>query len=76
MAATLDQVYSSACSLPRPDLGSLVSQLLGDLSQPLDDTDDAELEAIADAREAEMESDPAMTISHEDMLAFIQSRSR
>lgn len=76
MTATLDQVYSSARSLPRPDMGALVSQLLGELSQPLADTEDAELEAIADAREAEMDSDPALSISHEDMLAFIQSRSR
>ncbi|WP_397384037.1 hypothetical protein [Prosthecobacter sp.] len=76
MAATLDQVYSSACKLPLPDLGALVSQLLGELSQPLADFSDAELEAIADAREAEMDSDSALTISHEDMLAFIQSRSR
>ena len=76
MAATLDQVYSSACKLPLQDLGALVSQLLGELSQPLADSSDAELEAIADAREAEMDSDPALTISHEDMLAFIHSRSR
>ena len=42
---------------------------------PVDVSDD-ELEAIADAREAEMESDPSMTLSHEDMLIFIQSRRR
>ena len=76
MTVTLDQVFSSACSLPRPDLGALVSQLLGELSLPLKESSDAELEAIADAREAEMENDPAMTISHEDMLAFIESRRR
>lgn len=76
MAATLDQVYSSARSLPRPDLGTLVFRLLSELSQPLADTSDAELEIIADSREAEMDNDPAATISHEDMLAFIQSRRR
>ena len=76
MTSTLDQVYSSARSLPRPDLGALVSRLLGELSQPLADTSDAELETIADTREAEMDHDPAATISHEDMLAFIQSRRR
>ncbi len=76
MTATLDQVYSSARSLPRPDLGALVSQLLGELSESLTDTSDTEIEAIADAREAEMESDPAATLSHEEMLAFIQSRRR
>ena len=38
------------------------------------DVSDTELDAIADAREAEMESDPAMSISHEDMMVFIQSR--
>jgi hypothetical protein len=76
MTATLDQVYSTARSLPLTDLGMLVSRLLGELSEKLPSTSDAELTAIADAREAEMDRDPAATISHEDMLAFIQSRRR
>jgi hypothetical protein len=76
MTATLDQVYSTARSLPLTDLGTLVSRLLGELSEKLPNTSDAELTAIADAREAEMDRDPAATISHEDMLAFIQSRRR
>lgn len=36
-------------------------------------TADDELSAIADAREAEMERDPSAMITHEDMLAFIQT---
>ena len=76
MTATLDQVYSTARSLPLTDLGTLVSRLLGELSEKLPSTSDAELTAIADAREAEMDRDPSATISHEDMLAFIQSRRR
>lgn len=76
MTATLDQVYSTARSLPLTDLGTLVSRLLGELSTGQPDTSDAELTAIADAREAEMDRDPAATLSHEDMLAFIQSRRR
>jgi hypothetical protein len=76
MTATLDQVYSTARSLPLTDLGMLVSRLLGELSEKLPSTSDAELTAIADAREAEMDRDPSATISHEDMLAFIQSRRR
>jgi|GEM_PF-1334768 len=76
MPATIDQVYSSARSLALPDLGVLVTRLLGELSTTLPNTSDAELTALADAREAEMDRDPAATISHEDMLAFIQSRRR
>ena len=76
MTATLDQVYSTARSLPLTDLGTLVSRLLGELSEKIPSTSDAELTAIADAREAEMDRDPAATISHEDMLAFIQRRRR
>ncbi|MBL9132919.1 MAG: hypothetical protein JNG86_17050 [Verrucomicrobiaceae bacterium] len=76
MTATIDQVYSSARSLALPDLGVLVTRLLGELSAALPSTTDDELTAIADAREAEMDSDPAATITHEDMLAFIQSRRR
>ncbi len=76
MTATLDQVYSTARSLPLTDLGTLVSRLLRELSEKLPTTSDAELTAIADARETEMDRDPASTISHEDMLAFIQSRRR
>lgn len=40
----------------------------------LPDTSDTEQEAIADAREAEMDRDPAAMISHEDMMAFIHQR--
>ena len=76
MTATLDQVYSSARTLPMPELGTLISRLLGEISEPLPSSSDAELHAIADAREAEMDRDPSATISHEDMLAFIQSRRR
>jgi hypothetical protein len=76
MTATIDQVYSSARSLALPDLGVLVTRLLGELSNALPNTTDDELTVIADAREAEMDRDPAATISHEDMLAFIQSRRR
>lgn len=76
MPATIDQVYSSARTLALPDLGVLVTRLLGELSTALPDTTDDELTAIADAREAEMDRDPAATISHDDMLAFIQSRRR
>ncbi len=76
MTATLDQVYSSARTLPRPDLGALLTRLLGELSEPLSSSSDDELHALADDREAEMDRDPSATISHEDMLAFIQSRRR
>ena len=50
MTATIDQVYSSACSLALPDLGILVSRLLGELSSSLPDTTDEDLNAIAEAR--------------------------
>ncbi|MBL9182546.1 MAG: hypothetical protein JNN17_10420 [Verrucomicrobiaceae bacterium] len=76
MTATIDQVYSSARSLALPDLGVLVTRLLGELSTALRSTTDDELTALADAREAEMDRDPAATISHDDMLGFIQSRRR
>ncbi len=76
MTATLDQVYSSARTLPLPDLGFLVTRLLGEMSESLPSSSDAELHAIADAREAEMDRDPSATISHEDMMTFIQSRRR
>jgi hypothetical protein len=76
MIATFDEVYDSARTLPLSDLGSLINRLLGELSDSLPDCSDADLHAIADAREAEMESDVSATISHEQMLGFIQSRRR
>jgi hypothetical protein len=76
MTATIEQVYSSARSLALPDLGVLIGRLLGEISNAQPNTTDDELTALADAREAEMDSDPAATISHDDMLAFIQSRRR
>jgi|UniRef100_UPI00378424A1 hypothetical protein len=39
------------------------------------DTRDAELEAIADDREIEMDRDPSASFSHEDMLAYIHRRA-
>lgn len=76
MPATIDQVYSSARSLALPDLCVLVTRLLGELSTALPDTTDDEFTALTDARESEMDSGPAATITHEDMLAHIQSRRR
>lgn len=73
MTATIDQVYSSARSLALPDLGVLVTRLLGELSTALPNTTDDELTALADAREAEMDRDPATTISHDDMLALFRA---
>jgi hypothetical protein len=48
MTAATDQVYSSARSIALPDLGVLVSRLLGQLSSSLPDTTDEDLNAIAD----------------------------
>jgi hypothetical protein len=76
MTATLDHLYASARTLPSPDMGWLVTRLLGDLSNELPDTTDAEFEAIADAREAEMDMDADATVSHEEMLRFIESKRR
>ena len=76
MPVTLDNLYASARGLPVMDQGQLVSLLLADLSTGLVETQDAELEAMADEREAEMDKDPAATLSHEGMLHFINSRRR
>lgn len=76
MTATLDHLYASARTLPSPDMGWLVTRLLGDLSNDLPDTTDAEFEAIAEAREAEMDMDADATVSHEEMLSFIESKRR
>ncbi|MBE2283468.1 MAG: hypothetical protein IAE77_08395 [Prosthecobacter sp.] len=70
MPAAIDQVYSTACSLALPDLGVLVTRLLGELSTALPNTTDDELTAIADAREVELDSDSAATITHDDMQVF------
>jgi hypothetical protein len=71
MTATLDQLESTVRTLTAPDMGFLVSRLLGDLSQGLPDASDAEFDAMADEREAEMDRDPSATISHDEMLRFI-----
>ncbi|WP_461784827.1 hypothetical protein [Prosthecobacter sp.] len=71
MTATLDPLDSTVRSLTAPDMGLLVSRLLGDLSQGLPDASDAEFDAMADEREAEMDRDPSATISHDEMLRFI-----
>lgn len=57
-------------------MGLLVSRLLGDLSQSLPDVSDAEIDAIADERVAEMDRDPSSTILHDEMLRFISSKHR
>lgn len=74
MTATIDQVYSSARTLALPDLGVLVTRLLGELSAALPSTTDDELNAIADTREAEMAGDSAATITHDEMQTLIQGR--
>lgn len=76
MPVTLDTLYASARGLPVMDQGQLVSLLLADLSTGLVETQDEELEAMADEREAEMDTDPTATLSHEGMMHFINSRRR
>lgn len=57
-------------------MGLLVSRLLGDLSHNLPDASDAELDAIANQREVEMDRDPSTVVSHDEMLRFISSKRR
>jgi hypothetical protein len=74
--AVLDTVLESARSLDRSEQGKLVGILLDELSKGIADHSDDDLDEIASQREEEMEANPEMVVSHEEMLAHIASRRK
>jgi hypothetical protein len=74
VSATLETVIDSAQKLDLRDQGKLVGILLEGLSEGLASVPDEALEEIADIREREMDENPEMVISHDEMLAHIESR--
>ena len=67
----MESLIATAETLPRAEKATLASHLLAD---GISSASDEEMDAIADEREREMDADPAATLSHDQMLAFIQSR--
>lgn len=70
----MESLIATAETLPRAEKATLVSHLLAELAEGMGGVSDEEMDAAADEREREMDADPAATLSHEQMLAFIQSR--
>ena len=74
MSTLMESLIATAETLPRAEKATLASHLLAELADGISSASDEEMDAIADEREREMDADPAATLSHDQMLAFIQSR--
>jgi Putative addiction module component len=74
MSTLMENLIATAHTLPRADKATLASHLLAELADGIASASDEQMDAIAAEREREMDADPAATLSHEQMLAFIQSR--
>lgn len=74
MSNLMENLIATAHTLPRADKGTLAAHLLAELADGMTSASDAELDAIAEEREREMDADSAATLSHDEMLAFIHSR--
>ena len=68
-------VLNAALALPEEERAGVARGILESLGNDLVSADDDELLAEADRRESMMESDPAMEMSHEELMeAFARRR--
>ena len=74
MSTLMENLIATAHTLPRAEKATLASHLLAELADGIASVSDEEMDAVADEREREMDENPAATLSHDDMLVFIQSR--
>jgi Putative addiction module component len=74
MSTLMENLIATAHTLPRAEKATLASHLLAELADGIAGASDEEMDAIADEREREMDADPAGALSHDQMLAFIESR--
>jgi hypothetical protein len=74
MNATYESVMSSAMQLAPQDRCRVASSLWESTRSQVAEVDD-DLEAMLDQREAELEQNPSLEISHEAFLGYFSSRS-
>jgi len=72
MTTSASEVLETALQLPARDRAGVVLGLLESLHDSEASNSDSELVAEADRREAMMDADPSMEISHEELLAGLQ----
>jgi putative addiction module component (TIGR02574 family) len=70
--ATVVEIEKLALDLPERDRATLVANLLHSLPPILDDEDEGIAEALR--RDAEMDADPSLAISFEELDARIRNR--
>lgn len=75
MNATFESVLTSAMQLEPQDRCRIASSLW-DSIRPLKAAADEDLDTVLDQREAELEDDPALEISHEAFLEHFSNRRR
>jgi putative addiction module component (TIGR02574 family) len=70
--ATIVEIEKLALDLPERDRATLIANLLHSLPPILDDEDEGIAEALR--RDAEMDADPTLAISFEELDARIRNR--
>lgn len=73
MNATYESVLTTAMQLEPQDRCRIASSLW-DSIRPLKAAADEDLDAVLDQREAELDADPAIEVSHEAFLAHFSNR--
>ena len=69
-------VLAAAMALPESDQADVALHLLESLHGDQESATDQDLLTLADEREAMMDSDPAVEISHEELLAAFSHRRK
>ena len=69
---TCDAVTQEALALPQRDRAALAAVLLGSLPPVLHEEDDGVAEALR--REAEMDANPSVCLTHADFVAGIKAQ--
>ncbi|MGL4399767.1 MAG: addiction module protein [Luteolibacter sp.] len=74
MNVTCESIITAALKLAPEDRSQLATWLWESAAGPMPAPSEAELEALLNQREAEMDGDLSQEISHEDLMAHFANR--
>ena len=74
MIATYESIMDAALQLNPGDRCRVAAGLWDSVSNPPHELEDDDLEAVLNQREAELDQDPSLEISHQEFMAHFEDR--
>ena len=76
MIATYESIMDAALQLNPGDRCRVAAGLWDSVGSPPHELEDDDLEAVLNQREAELDQDPSMEISHQEFMAHFSARRK